>query len=163
MSIRDTIKGNDRNDIRKVAEAGDDAVNAMLDLGNQLSGDIANLAGAGRADETVKGNADAIKKLQGLYVISFVGANVNDNPVNCTITPVTPDAVPAENDVIIAILHAVTTSGGTTVVEIPALVKTSESEGIVYKLVEESETVKVAQSKKADLSANTYYALVMRA
>lgn len=149
MSMKDKMTGNERVDIMKLAEAADTST--------------ADLAGAGRVDETVKGNADAIKKLQGLYVISFVGANVSEGPVNCTITPVTPDAVPAENDVIIAILHAVTTSGGTTVVEIPALVKTSASEGIVYKLVKESETVKVAQSKKADLSANTYYALVMKA
>ncbi len=149
MSMKDKMTGNERVDIMKLAEAADTSA--------------ADLAGAGRVDETVKGNADAIKKLQGLYVISFVGANASEGPVNCTITPVTPDAVPAENDVIIAILHAVTTSGGTTVVEIPALVKTSASEGIVYKLVKESETVKVAQSKKADLSANTYYALVMKA
>lgn len=151
MSIKDKMTGNERVDIMKLAEAADTSA--------------ADLAGAGRVDETVKGNADAIKKLQGLYVISFVGANVSEDPVNCTITPVTPDAVPAENDVIIAILHAVFSDQGRgiVVVEIPALVKTSASEGIVYKLVKESETVKVAQSKKADLSENTYYALVMKA
>lgn len=49
MGFKAQIKGNDREDIRKLADYGDSVVTTV-------NADIANLAGAGRTSETIKGN-----------------------------------------------------------------------------------------------------------
>lgn len=49
MGFKAQIKGNDREDIRKLADYGDSVVTTV-------NADIANLAGAGRTTETVKAN-----------------------------------------------------------------------------------------------------------
>lgn len=162
MGFKAQIKGNDREDIRKLADYGDSVVTTV-------NADIANLAGAGRINETVKGNntligshTTAISKLNGMYSIEFVGADADPDAAFCgAISVLTPGAVPAAGDKIIAVLSARLTANMSPVAY-PAIVDAATSDGFVQILELDGENVKVKQGAGSDLDANTYRALVLR-
>lgn len=153
--MRDAIKGNPIEDIRAVAIAGDAA--------------LAEIAGASRTTETVKGNntligghTTAISKLNGMYSIEFVGADADPDAAFCgAISVLTPGAVPAAGDKIVAVLSARVTADMSPVAY-PAIVDAATSDGFVQILELDGENVKVKQGAGSDLDANTYRALVLR-
>lgn len=180
--MRDAIKGNPIEDIRAVAVAGDAALAAAIlgntepadtvtvaDTANRYTGTnvetcLAEIAGASRTTETVKGNADAIRKLNGMYSIGFVGADADLDAAFCgAISVLTPGAVPAAGDKIIAVMSARATANMSPVAY-PAIVDAATSDGFVQilELDYADSKVKVKQGGGSDLSANTYMALVLK-
>ena len=114
------------------------------------------------AANTVKGNTDAIVKLNGMYSIEFVGADADPDAAFCgSISVLTPGAVPAAGDKIIAILSARVTADMSPAAY-PAIVAAATSDGFVQVLELDGATVKVKQGAGSDLDANTYRALVLR-
>ena len=166
------IKGNDRLDIRAVAEAGDALVAANITAApSAITALGTEVKGTGWAGETIKGNktlilanADAITKLNGMYSIEFVGADADPDAAFCgAISVLTPGAVPAAGDKIIAVLSARATADMSPVAY-PAIVDAATSDGFVQilELDYADSKVKVKQGGGSDLSANTYMALVLK-
>jgi len=185
------IKGNDRLDIRAVAEVGDALVaaniaavaSAITGLGTEVKGtdwtsgmtlkahddSMKALATSVKgtdwtSDMTLKAHDDALSKLNGMYSIEFVGANASSDAAFCgVISVLTPGAVPAVGDKIIAVLSARDTTNMSPVAY-PAIVDAATSDGFVQTLELDygASKVKVKQGGGSDLSANTYRALVLR-
>lgn len=130
----------------------------------EVDGALLEIAGATRSNETVKANADAITKLNGMYSIEFVGADADLDAAFCgEISVLTPGAVPAAGDKIIAVISARVTAD-MTAVAYPAIVDAATSDGFVQilELDYADSKVKVKQGGGSDLSANTYRALVLK-
>ena len=116
------------------------------------------------SDMTLKAHDDALSKLNGMYSIEFVGANASSDAAFCgVISVLTPGAVPAVGDKIIAVLSARDTTNMSPVAY-PAIVDAATSDGFVQTLELDygASKVKVKQGGGSDLSANTYMALVLR-
>lgn len=94
------------------------------------------------------------------YAITFAGANATSATQKLAITAVAAGATPKKDDIVVAIFQAKATSDGANAA-IPAIVDKTTSDGILNKLILDGETVKAQQGKGGDLSANTYYALVI--
>ncbi|HQN73928.1 MAG TPA: hypothetical protein PLB16_10975 [bacterium] len=175
------IKGNDRLDIRAVAEAGDALVaanvaavtSAITGLGTEVKGTGWTSGMTLKAhDDTIAGHTTtigahttALSKLNGMYAIQFVGADADPDAAFCgEISVLTPGAVPAAGDKIIAVLSARATADMSPVAY-PAIVDAATSNGFVQILEIDygDSKVKVKQGAGSDLSANTYCALVLRA
>lgn len=178
--MKNAIKGNDHLDIRAVAEAGDTVVAAnVAAVTSAITGLGTEVKGAGWTsgmtlkahDDTIAGHTTtigahttALSKLNGMYSIEFVGANANPDAAFCgAISVLTPGAVPAAGDKIIAVLSARATTTMSPVAY-PAIVDADTSDGFVQilELDYADSTVKVKQGGGSDLSANTYMALVLK-
>lgn len=174
------IKGNDRLDIRAVAEAGDTVVaanvtaaaSAITALGTEVKGTNWTSGMTLKAhDDTIAGHTTtigahttALSKLNGMYSIEFVGADAALGAAFCgVISVLTPGAVPAAGDKIIAVLSARATTDMSPVAY-PAIVDADTSNGFVQilELDYANSEVKVKQGGGSDLSANTYMALVLK-
>lgn len=106
--------------------------------------------------------ADAIAKLNLMYSIEFVGADADPDAAFCgAISVLTPGAVPAAGDKIVAVLSARVTADMSPVAY-PAIVAAQTSDGFVQALALDGENVKVKQGAGSDLDANTYRALVLK-
>ena len=167
------IKGNDRLDIRAVAKAGDTVVaanvaaaaSAITALGTEVKGtgwtpDMT----LGAHDDLINIHTTALSKLNGMYSIGFVGANADPDAAFCgAISVLTPGAVPAAGDKIIAVLSARATADMSPEAY-PAIVDAATSDGFVQilELDYADSKVKVKQGGGSDLSANTYMALVLK-
>jgi hypothetical protein len=177
--MENAIKGNERLDIRAVAVAGDAALAAAIlantepadtvtvaDTAGRYTGEnvevcLAEIAGADRTTETVKGNAAAIAKLNSMYQILFAGVDASIATANSPVYAVTPGAVPAVGDKIVAITSA-RAIADMSPAAMPAIVATNASNGFVQALILDG-TVQIAQGVGSDLSDNTYTALVLKA
>lgn len=162
--MRDAIKGNDHSDIRKVAIAGDAVVAANASTASSATTALGTaVKGTGwTAGMTLKAHDDSIAKLNLMYVISFPGVDASEaTAFVATTTVVTPGATATAGDKIIGIISARLTADQSPVA-IPAIVATDASNGFVQALGT-STGVKVKQGVGANLSANTYYALVLKA
>ena len=174
------IKGNDRLDIRAVAEAGDTVVaanattaaSATTALGTAVKGTGWTSGMTLKAhDDTIAGHTTtigahttALSKLNGMYSIEFVGAGADLDAAFCgAISVLTPGAVPAAGDKIIAVLSARATADMSPEAY-PAIVDAATSDGFVQilELDYADSKVKVKQGGGSDLSANTYMALVLK-
>ncbi|HPS30036.1 MAG TPA: hypothetical protein PLZ43_07265 [bacterium] len=111
---------------------------------------------------TIGAHSTALSKLNGMYSIEFVGADADPDAAFCgTISVLTPGAVPAAGDKIIAVISARVTADMTPVAY-PAIVAAQTSDGFVQALALDGATVKVKQGAGSDLDANTYRALVLK-
>jgi len=167
------IKGNDRLDIRAVAEVGDALVAAniaavastMTALSTEVKGTDWEPGMTLKVhDDTISGHTTALLKLNGMYSIEFVGANADLDAAFCgEISVLTPGAVPAAGDKIIAVLSARATADMSPEAY-PAIVDAATSDGFVQilELDYADSKVKVKQGGGSDLSANTYMALVLK-
>ena len=162
------------HDISKYGGFGTPVRGAIEDTYTQAVADSATAAtaadtalgtavkGPGWVNETIKGNATAISKLNAMYSIEFVGADADPDAAFCgTISVLTPGAVPAVGDKIIAVVSARVTAD-MTAVAYPAIVAAQTSDGFVQALALDGATVKVKQGAGSDLDANTYRAIVMK-
>ena len=162
--MRDAIKGNPIEDIRAVAEAADTKVAADAATASAATTALGTaVKGTGwSAGMTLKAQNDAIAKLNGMYSIEFVGADADEAASFCgTISVLTPGAVPAAGDKIIAVLSARVTADMSPVAY-PAIVAAATSNGFVQALELDGANVKVKQGIGSDLDANTYRALVLK-
>jgi len=180
--MRDAIKGNPIEDIRAVAEVGDAFATAvaaniavvastMTALSTEVKGTNWTSDMTLKAhDDTIAGHTTtigahttALSKLNGMYSIEFVGADADPDAAFCgAISVLTPGAVPAAGDKIIAVLSA--RAANMSPVAYPAIVDAATSDGFVQILELDygDSKVKVKQGGGSDLSANTYRALVLR-
>jgi len=178
--MENAIKGNPIEDIRAVAEAGDTVVaanattaaSATTALGTAVKGTGWTSGMTLKAhDDTIAGHTTtigahttALSKLNGMYSIEFVGANASSDAAFCgVISVLTPGAVPAVGDKIIAVLSARDTTNKSPVAY-PAIVDAATSDGFVQTLELDYaySKVKVKQGGGSNLSTNTYRALVLR-
>ena len=158
------IKGNPIEDIRAVAIAGDTKLAADASTASSATTALgAAVKGTGwTAGMTLKAHDDSIAKLNLMYSIEFVGADADPDAAFCgTISVLTPGAVPAAGDKIIAVISARVTAD-MTAVAYPAIVAAQTSDGFVQALALDGATVKVKQGAGSDLDANTYRALVLK-
>lgn len=124
---------------------------------NLLTRNLRRLIDALRTDLTT-----CDTRINKTYAITFKGADASSATQKLAITAVTAGATPKKDDIIVAIFQAKATSGGANTT-IPAIVDKATSDGILNKLILDGESIKAQQGKGTDLSANSYYALVISA
>ena len=109
-----------------------------------------------------------IAALEGAFMIEFVGADTTGGgtpaPANVVVSAMEKSVALAAGDKILAIYSARLTADKTNV-DFPSLIPTNDLDGVMRELIDDGGTIKVqfGASTGADLSANTYRALVLPA
>lgn len=109
-----------------------------------------------------------IAALKGAFMIEFPGADTtgggNPAPANVAVAAMEKGVALAAGDKILAIYSARLTADKSNV-DFPSLIPTNDLDGVMRELIDDGGTIKVqfGASTGADLSANTYRALVLPA